>query len=122
LQNLLFRLSGRTFLAQGEIKFLKIQDATLVDETIGLHVAQHGDREQSRRPHWAIGLFELAGEARGHHDIAGTSDAGAAALAMGDQHRLAEARSDHSGGMADMDHERAAADRGAVDPFRVILR
>jgi hypothetical protein len=36
---------------------------------------------------------------------------------MGDQHRLAEARGDRRGGVADMDHERAAADRGAVDLF-----
>jgi len=42
--------------------------------------------------------------------------AGAAALAMRDQGRLGEARSPR--GVADMDHERAAADRGAVDPFR----
>ena len=37
---------------------------------------------------------------------------------MRNQHRLAEARGDRGGGVADMDHERAAADRGAVDPFR----
>jgi hypothetical protein len=37
---------------------------------------------------------------------------------MGDQHRPAEARSDRRGGVADIDQERAAADRGAVDPFR----
>ena len=37
---------------------------------------------------------------------------------MGDQYRLAEARFDCRGGVADMDHERTAADRGAVDPFR----
>jgi hypothetical protein len=60
----------------------------------------------------------LAGEAGGCDDIAGAPDAGAAALAMRDQDRLAEARGDRRGGVADMDHERAAADRGAVDPFR----
>ena len=37
---------------------------------------------------------------------------------MGDQHRFAEARGDRRGGVADMDYERAAADRGAVDLFR----
>jgi hypothetical protein len=37
---------------------------------------------------------------------------------MRDQHRLAQPRGDRRGGVADMDHERAAADRGAVDPFR----
>ena len=36
---------------------------------------------------------------------------------MRDQYRLAEARGDRRRGVADMDHERAAADRGAVDPF-----
>ena len=47
------------------------------------------------------------------------ANAGAAALAMCDQHRLAQARSDRRGGVADMDHERAAAaDLGAADPFR----
>jgi hypothetical protein len=70
----------------------------LVRQAIGLHVAQHGDREQSRRPHRPIGLLELAGEAGRRHDIVGAPDAGAAALAMRDQHRLAEAR----GGVADM--------------------
>jgi hypothetical protein len=37
---------------------------------------------------------------------------------MRDQHRLAQARGDRRGGVADMDHERAVADRGAVDPTR----
>src|SRR6516162_2295468 len=37
---------------------------------------------------------------------------------MRDQHRLAETRGNRRGGVADTDHERAAADRGAVDPFR----
>ena len=91
----------------------------LVRRAIGFHVAQYRDRKQSRRSHWPIGLLELAGEARGCDDIAGAPDAGAAALAMCDQHRLAEARGDRRGGVADMDHERAAADRGAVDPFRL---
>jgi hypothetical protein len=57
-------------------------------QAIGRHVAQRRDREQSRRPHRPIGLLELAGEARGRDDIAGAS--GAAALAISDQHRLAE--------------------------------
>src|SRR5258708_34382265 len=34
-----------------------------------------------------------------------------------DQHRLAQPRGDRRGGVPDMDHERAAADRGAVDPI-----
>ena len=37
---------------------------------------------------------------------------------MGDQHGLAEPGFDGRGGMADMQHERAAADGGAVDPGR----
>ena len=40
---------------------------------------------------------------------ASAPDAGTAALAMGDQYRLAEARGDRRGGVADMDHERAVA-------------
>jgi len=87
-------------------------------EPIGFHVAQYRDREQSRRPHWPIGLLELTGEAGRCDGIAGAADPGAAALAMRDQHRLAQPRGDRGGGVADMDHEGAAADRGAVDPFR----
>jgi hypothetical protein len=45
---------------------------------------------KSRRPHRPIGLLELAGKAGRRVDIAGAPDAGAAALAMGDQHRLAQ--------------------------------
>jgi hypothetical protein len=37
---------------------------------------------------------------------------------MRDQYRLAETQANRRGGVAHMDHERAAADRGAVDPFR----
>jgi hypothetical protein len=36
---------------------------------------------------------------------------------VGDQHSLAQARFDRRGGVAHVDHKRAAADRGAVDPF-----
>jgi hypothetical protein len=49
-------------------------------------------------------------------------DAGTAAVGIGDQRRLAQPRGDRRGGVADMDHERAAADRGAVDPFGVRTR
>ena len=38
---------------------------------------------------------------------------------MGDQHGLAQAGLDRRRGMADVQHERAAADRGAVDPGRL---
>ena len=37
---------------------------------------------------------------------------------MRDQHRLAQPGLDRRGGVADMDHKRAAANPGAVDPFR----
>ena len=87
-------------------------------QAIGLHVTQRRDREQSRRPHWPIGLLKLAGEARGCDDLAGAAKAGAAALAMRNQDRLAQPRLDRRSSVADMDHKRAAADRGAVDLFR----
>jgi hypothetical protein len=90
----------------------------LVGQAIGFHVAQHRDHEQSRRPHRPIGLVELAGEARRRDDIAGAAGTGAAALAMRDQHRLAETQGDRRGSVADADHQRAAADRSAVDPVR----
>jgi hypothetical protein len=93
-----------------------------VRQAVTLHVPQDRDREQSRRPHWPIGLLELAGEAGGCDDIAGAPDAGAAALAMGDQHHLAEARGDRRDGMADMDHERAAADRGGSSIYSLRSR
>ena len=51
-------------------------------------------------PMGPMGVLELAGEARRRHDIAGAADAGAAALAMGDQHRLAKARGDRRGALA----------------------
>jgi len=55
---------------------------------------------------------ELAGEARRRHDIAGAPDAGAAALAMRNQHRPAEPRSDRRGGVADMDQPRKCMQQG----------
>ena len=83
----------------------------LVREPMGLHAAQHRDREQSRRPHRPIGLLELAREAGRRDDIAGAPDAGAATLAMGDRHRLAQAQGDRRGGVADTDHERSPGGR-----------
>jgi hypothetical protein len=47
----------------------------------------------------AVGLLELAGEAGRRDDIAGAPDAGAAALAMRDQYRLAQTRGDRRGGV-----------------------
>jgi hypothetical protein len=51
-------------------------------------VAQHRDREQSRRPQGAVGLFELAGEAGRRDEVADAPNAGMAALAMRDQYRV----------------------------------
>jgi len=48
---------------------------SLVRQGIGLHVTQDGNREQSRRPHWPIGLLEPAGEAGRRDDIAAAPDA-----------------------------------------------
>jgi hypothetical protein len=62
----------------------------LVRQAVGLHVAQYGNREQSRRTHRPIGLLELAGDAGGRDHITGAPNAEAAALAMGDQYRLAQ--------------------------------
>jgi len=48
-------------------------------------VGAPGTARRAGRP-GAIGLLELPGEARQRHDIAGAPHAGAAALAMRDQH------------------------------------
>ena len=56
----------------------------LVRQAVGLHVAQHGDREQNRRPRRPIRLLELGRRARRRHHIPVAPDAGAAALAMRD--------------------------------------
>ena len=89
----------------------------LLGDAVGLHVAQDRDREEGRRPHRPVGQFELAGEAARRHRRARARDAGAAAFAVGDQDRLAQPAFERRRGVADVDHERAAADRGAVDPF-----
>jgi hypothetical protein len=39
-------------------------------------------------------------------------------LRHGDQYRFAEARGDRRGGVVDMDHERATADRGGAERAR----
>jgi hypothetical protein len=70
----------------------------LVRQARGLHVTQYRDRKQSRRPHRPVGLLELAGETGRRDDIAAAPDAGAAALAVGDQHRFAQTRLDRCGG------------------------
>ena len=72
-----------------------------------------------RRPDRAVGHLELAVRGcAGAAAAARRADARRAALAVGDQHGLAQARVDRRGGVADVQHERAAADAGAVDPVR----
>ena len=81
-------------------------------KSLGAGDAEHTRRgAQSRRPHQSIGLLELAGEAGRRDDIAGAADPGAAALAMRDQHRLAQTRGDRRGGVADTDHKRSPGGR-----------
>jgi hypothetical protein len=60
-----------------------------------------------------IGRVELSGLGSLAPEIAGAPDAGAARSRMGGQHL--QPRGERRGGVADKDHERAAADRGAVD-------
>src|SRR6185437_8794266 len=63
-------------------------------------------------------LLELTVEAARRHRTRGLADARAAALAMRDEDGLGEPGLDRRRRVANMDHERAAADRGAVDPAR----
>ena len=60
---------------------------------------------------WPARLAGQGGRGRG-------ADARLAALAVGDEHGLAQALVDRRRGVAHVDHERAAADGGAVDPGR----
>ena len=66
----------------------------------------------------AEGRLELAGEAGRIGRARRGPDARLAALAMGDEHGLAQALVDGRRGVAHVDHERAAADGRAVDPGR----
>src|SRR5215472_7278161 len=74
----------------------------LAGATEPLHLAQFRDREQSRQAHWPIGLLEPPRETGQRDNIAGAANARATALAVCDQHRLAEARPDRRS-VADMD-------------------
>ena len=87
-------------------------------DAVGLHEAQHGDREHAGRPVDAERRLELALQAVGRDRARRLADHRLAALGMGDQHGLAQAGLDRCGGMADVQHEGAAADRGAVHPGR----
>ena len=79
-----------------------------------LHHAQHRDREAGRRGRDAIGQLELAEELQ-REDGRVLADVVPPALAMRDEDCRAEPRGDRRDGVPDMDDERAAADRGAVD-------
>ena len=91
----------------------------LMGDAVRLHVAQHRDRKHAGRPVDAERRLELAVEAVRRRRTRQFADHRLAALGMGDQHGLAEAGLDRRRGMADMQHERAAADRSAVDPGRL---
>ena len=91
----------------------------LMGDAVRLHVAQHRNRKHAGRPVDAERRLELAVEAVRRRRARQFADHRLAALGMGDQHGLAEAGLDRRGGMADMQHERAAADRSAVDPGRL---
>ena len=90
----------------------------LMGDAVGLHVAQHRDRKHAGRAVDAERRLELAVEAVRRRRARQFADHRLAAFGMGDQHGLAEAGLDRRRGVADMQHERAAADRGAVDPGR----
>ena len=91
----------------------------LLGDAVRLQVAQHGDREHAGRTGDAVRHFELAVEAIGADRTGRAADVRLAAFGVGDQHRLAEARFDRRRRVADVDHERAAADRGVVHPCRL---
>ena len=87
-------------------------------DAMGPHVAQHRDRKHARRPVHAVGRLELAVQAVRRRRARQLADHRLAAFGVRNQHGLAETCLDRGGGMADMEHERTAADRGAVDPGR----
>ena len=81
-----------------------------------LHVAQDAKGEVGGRPAEAVGGLELARQGGRRRAEAAATDARAAALAVRDEGDIAEALVDGGGGVAHMQHERAAANGGAVDP------
>ena len=89
-----------------------------MSDAVGFHVAQHGDREHAGRAVDAVGRFKLAVEAVRRRRARQFADHRLAAFGVGNQHGFAEAGLDRSSGMADVQHERAAADGGAVNPGR----
>ena len=90
----------------------------LMGDAVGLHVAQNGNRKHAGRRRDAVGQFELPVEAVRSDHARGTADVRFAAFGVRDQHGLAQAGLDRGRRVADMQHERTAADRGAVDPGR----
>ncbi len=90
----------------------------LVGDAVGLHVAQHRNRKHAGRTVDTERGLELAVEAVRWRRARQLADHRLAAFGVGDQHGLAQAGFDRGRGVADMQHEGAAADRGAVDPGR----
>ncbi len=90
----------------------------LMGDAVGLHVAQHRNRKHAGRRRDAVRQLELSVQAVGADHARGAADIRLAAFGMRDQHGLAQSGFDRGRGMADMQHEGAAADRGAVDPGR----
>ena len=87
-------------------------------DAMGLHVAQHRDRKHAGRPVDAEWRFELAVQAVRRRRTRLLADHRLAALGVGNQHGLAKPGLDRGRRVADVKHERASADRRAVDPGR----
>ena len=87
-------------------------------DAVGLHVAQHRYRKHARRCRDTVRQLELSVQAVGAGHARGAADIRLAAFGVRDQHGLAQSGFDRGRGMADMQHEGAAAHRSAVDPGR----
>ena len=90
----------------------------LMGDAVGLHVAQHRDREHAGRAVDAERRLELAVQTVRRRRTRQFADHRLAAFGVRDQHGLAETGLDRGRRVADVQHERAAADGGAVDPGR----
>ena len=90
----------------------------LMGNAVRFHVAQHRDRKHARGCRDTVRQLELSVQAVGAHHAWRTADVRLAAFGMCDQHGLAQPGFDRGRGMADMQHEGAAAHRGAIDPCR----
>ena len=90
----------------------------LVRHPVLLHVAQHADGEHGGWTHAAVGPFELGRQRCAPAAPAAPADAGASALAVGDQDGVRVAGLDGGRRVTDVQHERTAADGTAVHPPR----